>query len=217
MTLTSAAVRPAPLHEPLKGKIVEVLGNPQTKCHWRVQQLSPGDDAITFCHHPDGINTSDTPWLQNLTVGSEVTYKRTTASTTRPGEFVGQLIAAAPQESPEQTTSGRSEVDQAEQGLMGILETLPDPATEREELASVAPPDALPRDAARRRIAKEALKEDLFLGRHHEQDIKGLWYLVRRKTHRIEVSRQPLEWLATRFDVLKPGEVLATEITTEEN
>ena len=218
MTLTSAAVRrPAQLNEPLHGIVVAVLGNPKSKCHWRVKQLSPGGDAITFCHHPDGVTIAETPWLQNLVVGSLVIHKRTARSTTRPGEYVGQLIAAAPQELPEQTTSGRSGLDQAMDGLMGILETLPDPVTDREETVRPAPPVVLPRDAARRRIAKEALKEDLFLGMHREHDIKGLWYLVRRKTFRIEVSRQPLHWLVTRFDVLKPGEVLATETTTDNN
>ena len=91
MTLASAAVRsPAPLNEPLHGVVVAVLGSPQSKCHWRVKQLSPGDDAITFCHNPDGANTPDTPWLQNLVVGSLVIYKRTVRSASR---FVDRLTA----------------------------------------------------------------------------------------------------------------------------
>ena len=261
MTLTSAAVRrPAQLNEPLHGIVVAVLGNPKSKCHWRVKQLSPGDEAITFCHHPDGAAPSSTPWLQQLKVGSLVIYKRTTKSTKHPGEYVGQLVSPEPEpkengtafasgsdwllslppeafESPnapeiapesfieainEETAerpnlTGRSQLDQMIQGLSACLETLPDPVPGRDEAKPSAPPTVLARDSARRRIAKEAQKRDLFLGMHREQDLKGLWYLVRLKTHRLEVSRQSLEALAKRFDVLKPGEVLATETTTEEN
>ena len=107
MTHTSAAVRPASLNEPIQGKVLAVMGNRFTQCVWHVQQLSLGDDVITFCHHSDEVSTADTPWLQNLTVGSEVTSKRTARSTSRPGESIGLLLVLAPQDSPEQTTSGR--------------------------------------------------------------------------------------------------------------
>ena len=56
MTLTSAAVRrPAPRNEPLHGIVVAVLGNPLSKCNWRVKQIGSGDFEITFCYHPEGV------------------------------------------------------------------------------------------------------------------------------------------------------------------
>ena len=207
MTLTSAAVRrPAPFNEPLHVVVVAVLGNPKSKCHWRVKQISPGDFDITFCHHPDGVSPSSTPWLQNLTVGSLVIYKRTARSTTRPGEYVGQLISLEPIPDPADfpefelpTTSDPSVIDQA----------IP------------APPVVISRKNAEDRVRKAAKKEGLQAGLHLENDrLKGLWYLTQtngRYKFRLKASAQTLEALVERFDVLKPGEVLAIETTTEED
>lgn len=197
MTLTSAAVRrPAPLNEPLHGIVVAVLGNPTIKCHWRVKQLGSGDCGITFCHHPDGVPTAETPWLQSLTAGSLVIYKRTAPSTTRPGEYVGQLLSLEPvpdpQDFPELTTGGR---------WIGA---------EASKIVS--------RKNAEDRVRKAAKREDLHAGQHLENDqLKRLWYLTQtsgRYQFRLKASGQTLEALVDRFQVIKPGEVLAQEIST---
>ena len=70
------------------------------------------------------------------------------------------------------------------------------------------PIESVPLDVVRRRVSKEADKQRLFLGMHREGDLEGLWYLTRKKTHRIHAIRQSMGELAQRFDVLSDFEVM---------
>jgi len=63
-------------------------------------------------------------------------------------------------------------------------------------------------DIVRRRVAKRAEKEGFFLGKHKEKDLKGLLYLTRKKTNRIEAIRQTMPDLIKRFNALKHNKCL---------
>ena len=84
-----------------------------------------------------------------------------------------------------------------------------------------APLRTVSRKNAEDRVRKAARKEGLHAGLHLENDqLEGLWYLTQmsgRYQFRLKASCQTLERLVDRFEVIRPGEVLAKETTQENN